>query len=65
MKTADIYLVNLDPTVGDEIKKMRAVVVLNPGHQKHLKLAVVVPVAGVEVSLLVSDFSRVSTPSSR
>lgn len=46
MKTADIYWVNLDPTVGDEIKKKRPVVVLNPGHQKHLKLAIVVPVTG-------------------
>ena len=44
MKTGDIYWVNLDPTQGDEIKKKRPVVVLNGGHQKHLKLAIVVPV---------------------
>ena len=44
MKHGEIYWVNLDPTVGDEIKKRRPVVVLNEGHHKHLKLAIVVPV---------------------
>ena len=46
MKTGDIYWVNLDPTVGDEIRKKRPVVVLNAGHRKHLKLAIVAPVTG-------------------
>ena len=44
MKTGEIFWVNLDPTIGDEIKKRRPVVVLNGGHDKHLKLAIVVPV---------------------
>ena len=44
MKTGEIYWVNLDPTVGDEIKKRRPVIILNGGHDKHLKLAIVVPV---------------------
>ena len=44
MKTGEIYWVNLDPTVGDEIKKKRPVIILNGGHNKHLKLAIVVPV---------------------
>ena len=44
MKAGEIYWVNLDPTIGDEIKKKRPVVVLNGGHYKHLKLAIVVPV---------------------
>ena len=44
MKTGEIYWVNLDPTVGDEIKKKRPVIILNGGHDKHLKLAIVVPV---------------------
>ncbi len=34
MKTGEIYWVNLNPTIGDEIKKKRPVVVLNPGHEK-------------------------------
>ena len=46
MKTGRIYWVNLDPTIGNEIKKRRPVVVLNGGHEKHLKLAIVVPVTG-------------------
>ena len=44
MKTGEIHWVNLDPTIGDEIKKKRPVIVLNGGHDKHLKLAIVVPV---------------------
>lgn len=44
MKTGDIYWVNLDPVQGDEIKKRRPVVVLNGGHEKHLRLAIVVPI---------------------
>jgi mRNA interferase MazF len=44
LKTGEIYWVNLDPTIGDEIKKRQPVIILNGGHDKHLKLAIVVPV---------------------
>ena len=44
MRTGEIYWVNLDPTIGDEIKKRRPVIVVNGGHDKHLRLAIVVPV---------------------
>lgn len=44
MKIGDIVWVNLDPTVGDAINKKRPVVVLNNGHEKHLRLAIVLPV---------------------
>ena len=44
MKAGEIYWVNLDPTIGEEIKKRRPVVVLNGGHEKHLRLAIVVPI---------------------
>ena len=44
LRTGDLYQVNLDPTVGNEIQKSRPVVVLNPGHEKNLRLAIVVPV---------------------
>lgn len=44
MKTGEIYWVNLDPTVGDEIKKKRPVTILNGGHRRHLKLAIVAPI---------------------
>ena len=46
LKPGDIYLVNLDPTIGDEIQKTRPVVVLNGGDSKSLRLAIVVPVTG-------------------
>jgi len=46
LKTGEIYWVNLDPTIGDEIKKKRPLVILNCGHAKHLKLAIVVPITG-------------------
>ena len=44
MRTGDIFQVNLGPTVGAKIQKPRPVVVLNPGHEKNLRLAIVVPV---------------------
>ncbi len=44
LKIGDIVGVNLDPTLGDEIKKKRPVVVINNGHEKHLRLAIVVPI---------------------
>jgi len=43
LKAGEIYWVNLDPTIGGEIQKKRPVIVLNGGHKKHLKLAIVVP----------------------
>ena len=46
MRSGDIYWVNLDPSTGDEIRKKRPVIVLNGGHAKHLRLAIVVPVTG-------------------
>ena len=44
MKIGEIYWVNLDPTMGDEIQKRRPVIILNGGHKKHLKLCIVVPI---------------------
>ncbi len=44
MRNGEIYWVNLDPAIGDEIKKRRPVIVVNGGHDKHLRLAIVVPV---------------------
>jgi len=46
LKTGELCWVNLDPTIGDEIRKKRPVVVLNPGHEKNLKLSIVVPITG-------------------
>ncbi len=44
MRTGEIYWVNLDPAIGDEIRKRRPVIVINGGHDKHLKLAIVAPI---------------------
>lgn len=44
MKTGEIYRVELDPTVGEEIQKTRPVVILNGGSGKKLRLAIVAPV---------------------
>jgi len=44
LKVGEIHWVNLDPTIGEEIKKRRPVIVLNAGHEKHLRLALVVPI---------------------
>ena len=44
MKPGEIFRVNLDPSIGDEIRKKRPVLIINGGHDKHLKLAIVVPV---------------------
>jgi mRNA interferase MazF len=50
LKAGEIYYLNLDPTVGDEIKKKLPVVVLNGGHVKHLRLAIVVPVTNWNIT---------------
>ena len=44
MNVGDIYWVNLDPVIRNETQKKRPVVLLNGGHAKHLRLAIVVPV---------------------
>ena len=44
MKRGDIWLVNLDPTVGSEIKKSRPCVVLSPAElNDHLRTVMVAP----------------------
>ena len=44
MKRGDIWLVNLDPTVGSEIKKSRPCVVVSPSEiNAHLRTVLVAP----------------------
>ena len=44
MKRFDVWLVNLDPTVGSEIKKTRPAVIVSPDElNKHLRTVIVVP----------------------
>lgn len=44
MKQNEIWLINLDPTVGAEIKKTRPVVVINDNALGKLPLRIIVPV---------------------
>lgn len=44
MKRFDVWLVNLDPTMGSEIKKTRPAVIVSPDElNQHLKTVIVVP----------------------
>ncbi|QEE16983.2 type II toxin-antitoxin system PemK/MazF family toxin [Promethearchaeum syntrophicum] len=44
MKQYSVYLLNLDPTVGHEIKKTRPCVVISPDEMnKHLKTIIIAP----------------------
>ena len=44
VRRGDIWLVNLDPTVGSEIKKMRPCVVVSPGEMHdHLRTVIIAP----------------------
>jgi mRNA interferase MazF len=46
MLQGDIWLVNLDPTIGDEIRKVRPAVIVNRDALGALALRVVVPITG-------------------
>lgn len=46
MQIGDLYWVNQQPTIGDEIRKKCPVIILNAGHSNHLRLAIVLPVTG-------------------
>jgi mRNA interferase MazF len=44
VERADVYLVNLDPTIGSEIKKTRPCVVISPDEMnRHLRTVIVAP----------------------
>ena len=46
MSQGELWLVNLEPTIGDEIRKMRQGVVVNRDALGNLALRVVVPITG-------------------
>ena len=43
MKQGDIWLINLDPTVGSEIKKTRPAIIVNDNAIGRLPLKIIVP----------------------
>jgi len=45
-RRGEIWLVNLDPTIGEEIKKTRPVIVLSSDDLGVLKIKLVVPITG-------------------
>jgi mRNA interferase MazF len=46
MRRFEVWLVNLDPTIGSEIKKTRPAVIVSPDElNKHLRTVIVVPLA--------------------
>jgi mRNA interferase MazF len=46
MNRSEVWLIRLDPTVGDEIGKMRPAVIVNDSAVGYLELRVVVPLTG-------------------
>ncbi|HPX06452.1 MAG TPA: type II toxin-antitoxin system PemK/MazF family toxin [Tenuifilaceae bacterium] len=44
MKQSEIWLINLDPTVGSEIKKTRPAVIVNDNSLGKLPLKIIVPI---------------------
>ncbi len=44
MKRFEVYLINLDPSVGHEIKKMRPCLIVSPDEMnKHIKTVIIAP----------------------
>ena len=52
MKRGEIWLLNLDPTIGAEIKKTRPAVIVNHDHLGKLPLKIIVAAHGLERTLL-------------
>jgi len=46
MKQGEIWLINLDPTVGAEIKKTRPAIIVNDNSTGKLPLKIIVPITG-------------------
>ena len=45
MNQFDVYIANLDPTVGSEIKKTRPVVIISPDElNQHLRTVIIAPI---------------------
>lgn len=44
MKQGDIWLINLDPTIGSEIKKTRPAIIVNDDALGKLPLRIIVPI---------------------
>ena len=63
MKRAEIWLINLDPTVGAEIRKTRPAVIVNHDALGILPLKVIVPLTDWKSRYAVADWMVKLTPS--
>jgi mRNA interferase MazF len=51
VKRFDVYLINLDPTIGSEIKKTRPCVIISPDEMnRHLNTAIIAPMTTTQRS---------------
>ena len=60
LKRFDIYLVNLEPTIGSEIKKTRPVVIISPDVMNFSRLKTII-IAPMTSTILESFPTRVNT----
>lgn len=56
MKRSEIWLINLDPTVGSEIRKTRPAIIVNDDALGVLPLKVIVPITEWKDRYLVADW---------
>ena len=63
MNRGEIWLINLDPTIGSEIKKSRPCVVVNNDIVGKLPLKIIVPLTGWKDSFKQADWHTAIEPS--
>jgi len=64
MKRGEVWLINLDPTIGAEIKKTRPAVIVNADQLGKLPLKVIVPITDWKSHYAVAPWMVKITPSS-
>jgi mRNA interferase MazF len=64
MKRSEVWLINLDPTVGAEIKKTRPAVIVNADQLGKLPLKVIVPITDWKSHYAIAPWMVKISPSS-
>ncbi len=65
MKQGEVWLINLDPTVGSEIKKTRPAIIVNDDALGKLPLKVIVPLTDWKESYSIAPWMVKIEPNSR
>jgi mRNA interferase MazF len=65
MKQGDIWLINLDPTIGAEIKKTRPAIIVNNNGLGRLPLKIIVPITDWKDRYAVAPWMVKITPNSK